>query len=221
MTTSDLVINVNAASQVAHAISTHEVIIESDYFTAMDDEQSRFATTQTEEAGAAFLGSGDTETFFSSAVYYKYLNLDLDAVGNHLHISDPERLAQIAGVLVNAATLTHPTGKQNALANPTFPELVLVETSRTKRPVSYVNAFLQPVEGGATRNLMTESATALGWYIDEVAIAFAPSDVKRALLAVGAGSITPQFEHQRAKTLDELVQVVEQMCIPQEAGVTS
>ena len=221
MTTSDLVINVDAASQVAHAISTHEVITESDFFTAMDDEQSRFATTQTEKAGAAFLGSGDTETFFNSAVYYKYLNLDLDAVGKHLNISDPERLAQIAGVLVNAATLTHPTGKQNGLANPTFPELGLVETSRTKRPVSYANAFLQPVEGGATRNLMTESANALGWYIDEVAIAFAPSDVKRALLAVGAGSVTLQIDHQRAKTLDELVRTVEQMCIPQEAGVTS
>jgi CRISPR system Cascade subunit CasC len=123
--------------------------------------------------------------------------------------------------LVNAAALTHPTGKQNAFANPTFPELVLVETSRTKRPVSYANAFLQPVEGGAARNLMTESATALGWYIDEVAIAFVPSDVKRALLAVGAGSITPQIDHLRAKTLDELVQAVKQMCIPQEAGVTS
>ena len=68
---------------------------------------------------------------------------------------------------------------------------------------------------------MTESVNALGWYIDEVAVAFAPSDVKRALLAVGAGSITPQIDHQRAKTLDELVRTVEQMCIPQEAGVAS
>ena len=37
MTTSDLVVNVEAACQVAHAISTHETLIESDYLTAMDD----------------------------------------------------------------------------------------------------------------------------------------------------------------------------------------
>ena len=30
--------------------------------------------------GAAFLGSGDTVTFFNSAVYYKYLNVDVDAL---------------------------------------------------------------------------------------------------------------------------------------------
>ena len=221
MTTSDLVVNVDAASQVAHAISTHEVIIESDYFTAMDDEQSRFAATQTEQAGAAFLGSGDTETFFNSAVYYKYLNLDLDAVGTHLKISDPERLAEIAGVLVNAATLTHPTGKQNGFANPSFPELALVETSKTKRPVSYANAFLQPVEGGAGRNLMTESAAALNRYINDVASAFAPSDVNRALLSVGAASITPEIDHQKAKTLDELIEMVRRICMPREAGAAS
>ena len=40
MTTSDLVINVEAVCQVAHAISTHETLIESDYFTAMDDRKN-------------------------------------------------------------------------------------------------------------------------------------------------------------------------------------
>jgi len=221
MTTSDLVVNVEAASQMAHAISTHEVVIESDYFTAMDDEQKRFATSQTQEMGAAFLGSGDTETFFNSAVYYKYLNLDLDAVGKHLNISDPERLAHIAGALLNAAILTHPTGKQNGLANPTFPELTLVETSNTKRPVSYANAFLQPVEGGAGKNLMTESASAFNTYINDVAAAFAPSDVSRVLLSVGAASITPELEHRKVNTLDELIEAVEQACSSKRAVASS
>ncbi|MDA1129538.1 MAG: type I-E CRISPR-associated protein Cas7/Cse4/CasC [Chloroflexi bacterium] len=218
MTTSDLVENVEAATQVAHAISTHEVIIESDYFTAMDDKRSDYASTQMGATGAAFLGSGDTETFFNSAVYYKYLNLDLDAVGRHLPSLSPEQVTATAGVLVSAATLTHPTGKQNSFANATFPELVLVETSRTKRPVSYANAFLQAVEGGATRNLMAESANALGRYVDEVAIAFSPSDVTRVLLSVGAASITLQVDHQRVKSLDELVRTVGLMCIPEKVA---
>ena len=80
MTTSDLVVNVEATCQVAHAISTHETLIESDYFTAMDDRKAEHTTAQTERAGAGFIGSGETETFFSSGVYYKYLNLDVDAL---------------------------------------------------------------------------------------------------------------------------------------------
>jgi CRISPR-associated protein Cas7/Cse4/CasC subtype I-E len=221
MTTSDLVVNVEASSQVAHAISTHEVLIESDYFTAMDDKKKEYASTQTEASGAAYLGAGDTETFFNSAVYYKYLNLDVDAIRKHLPSLDPQGAAHIAGVFVGAAVLSHPTGKQNSFANPAFPELVLVEISETKRPISYANAFLQPVQGGINRNLMTESTAAFNWYIDEVARAFAPSGVGRVLLAIGAASTPPQIEHQRVRSIDELTKSVEQMCIPQGTGGNS
>ncbi len=61
--------------------------------------------------------------------------------------------------------------------------------SKAKRPVSYANAFLQPVEGGTGRNFMTESATALREYIETVAAAFAPADLRRVLLAVGPASV--------------------------------
>ena len=207
MTTSDLVVNVEAACQVAHAISTHETIIESDYFTAMDDKKAEFAATQTDRAGAAFLGSGETETFFSSAVYYKYLNLDLDAVRNHLPSLSEEDGARAAGILITAAALANPTGKQNAFAAHAVPELILVEVSGAKRPVSYANAFLRPVEGGTGRNLMTESATALREYIETVAAAFAPADLRRVLLAVGPASVEIKTT-DRVATLDELVKSV-------------
>lgn len=210
MTTSDLVVNVEAACQVAHAISTHETLIESDYFTAMDDRKDDFVSTQTDRAGAAFLGSGETETFFNSAVYYKYLNLDIDAIRDEKHLptlSDKEA-ARVAGVLVSAAALANPTGKQNSFAAHGVPELILVEVSKVKRPVSYANAFLQPMEGGTERNLMTESAKALREYIDSVAVAFAPDNVHRVLLAVGPASVTLESTHDTVNTLDELVESV-------------
>ncbi|MEK6676625.1 MAG: type I-E CRISPR-associated protein Cas7/Cse4/CasC [Planctomycetota bacterium] len=221
MTTSDLVVNVEAACQVAHAISTHETLIESDYFTAMDDLKATYASTQTERAGAAFLGSGETETFFNSAVYYKYLNLDIDAVRKHLPSLSRKDAAHAAGVLVSAATLANPTGKQNSFAAHGVPELILVEVSNVKRPVSYANAFLQPVEGGAGRNLMTESAKALHEYIDSVAAAFALADVQRVLLAVGhAASPTLKSDHYRVDTLDALVEsVVGLITAPNKVGV--
>jgi CRISPR system Cascade subunit CasC len=181
MTTSDLVINVEAACQVAHAISTHETLIETDYFTAMDDKKEAFATSQTEKAGAAFLGSGETQTFFNAAVYYKYFNVDLDALKKHLGCPDEELIKSVS-VFLQAAIFSNPTGKQNAFAAHGLPELVLVEMSKTKRPISYANAFLQPVTGS---NLMAASATALKKYAASMGQAYAPRDTQRILLAKG------------------------------------
>jgi len=208
MTTSDLVVNVEATCQVAHAISTHETIIESDWFTAMDDRKVRYASTQTEGKGAGFIGSGEQTTFFDSAVYYKYLNLDVDSLRKHLPSLSAKDAARVTGVLVSAAALATPTGKQNSFAAHGIPELILVELSTVKRPVSYANAFLQPVDGGPGRNLMTESARALQVYIDSVAEAFAPADLCRLLMAVGPASIALTGKCQSIATLDKLVEAV-------------
>jgi len=220
MTTSDLVVNVEAAAQVAHAITTHEILIESDYFTAMDEEKSRFATTQTERAGAAFLGSGETETFFNSGVFYKYLNLDIDALQRHLPALSPAQLAGVAGTFVKAAALANPTGKQNSFAAHGVPELILVEISRTKSPISYANAFLQAIDGGMGRNLMTESAKAFCTYVDEVGTAFAPSDVQRLFMAVGPANVPLKADHRRTDTLANLAdQLAAQVAAPGMAEV--
>lgn len=208
MTTSDLVENVDAACQVAHAMSTHEIMIESDYFTAMDDRKEAFATTQTDKAGAAFVGSGETETFFNSAVYYKYLNLDVDAVKQYLPSFGQEDAARAAAALVSAAALANPTGKQNNFAAHSVPELILVEVSNVKRPISYANAFLQPVEGGVGRNMMAESARALAGYIDSVASAYAPAETQRVLLAIGPAEVKMETSHDTVRTLAQLVESV-------------
>ncbi|HMD86535.1 MAG TPA: type I-E CRISPR-associated protein Cas7/Cse4/CasC [Terriglobia bacterium] len=207
MTTSDLVVNVEASCQVAHAISTHEVFIESDYFTAMDDKKAEFATTQTELAGAAFLGSGETETFFDSAVYYKYLNLDVDGLKANLSWQNNDEAARTAAVLVRAAIRTNPTGKQNSFAAHGIPELILVEVSKAKSPISYANAFLKAVEGA---DLMAESAKALGRYVDAVGEAFSPSDMRRVYLAVGSAFVDIGGAN-RVDTLDALIESVAEL----------
>jgi CRISPR system Cascade subunit CasC len=217
MTTSDLVVNVEAACQVAHAISTHETVIESDYFTAMDDRKAEYATSQMDKAGAAFLGSGETETFYNAAVYYKYLNLDLDALRNHLpSISDADAV-RVAGVLVSAAALATPSGKQNSFASYGVPQLILVEVSEVKRPISYANAFLQPVEGP---NYLAHSAQAIKTYVESVAPAFAPKDVQRFILAVGDAAVTIG-DATRMKTLDELAGAVGKAAVLPKAQATA
>ncbi|HUT30848.1 MAG TPA: type I-E CRISPR-associated protein Cas7/Cse4/CasC [Sedimentisphaerales bacterium] len=208
MTTSDLVANVEAACQVAHAISTHETLIESDWFTAMDDMKAKYAATQTEGIGAGYIGSGEQTTFFDSAVYYKYLNLDVDSLKKHLPSLSAKDAAHVAGVLVSAAALATPSGKQNSFAAHGVPELILIEVSKVKRPVSYANAFLQPVGGGLGRNLMTESAKALQVYVDSVAGAYAPADMKRILLAIGPAAIQLKSTCQSVSTLEKLIKAV-------------
>jgi CRISPR system Cascade subunit CasC len=216
MTTSDLIADVEAACQVAHAISTHEALTEGDYFTAMDDRQGDFITSQVESKGAAFLGSGDTVTFYNSAVYYKYFNVDTDALAKHLG-PDAERQAHhAAAVLLQAAALATPTGKQNSFAAHSVPEMILVEVSEKKQPVSYANAFLEAVRGD---DLMRESAEALSAYCGSIAAAFAPADTQRFLLAVGNAADVPySFDADRKASLAELATAAEK-AMAQPAGV--
>jgi len=198
MTTSDIVMDIEASCQVAHAIATHETLIESDYFTAMDDLNDSLG----KGAGAAFLGSGDTETFFNSAVYYKYLNMDTGAFLRNLRGDDTSVASKAAAVLLEAAALSTPTGKQNSFAAHSVPELVLVEVSPRKQPISYANAFLGPVQG---EDLMAASADALADYCGTVAAAFSPPKTQRFYLAVGrARNFRIPMEGERIDSLANL-----------------
>ena len=59
--------NVEAAASFAHAISTHKVSNEIEFFTAVDDCKTE------EESGSAHMGSLE----YNSATYYRYVSLDL------------------------------------------------------------------------------------------------------------------------------------------------
>lgn len=124
-------LNVDAASQVAHAISTHEVIPEYDYFTALDDEQDE------DTSGAAMLGTIE----FNSATLYRYANVNVNELVHNLNKADA-----ISGVLefIKEFALSMPTGKQNTFANKTIPGYIMV-TLRQDTPVNLVSAFEKPV----------------------------------------------------------------------------
>lgn len=64
--------NVEAAASFAHAISTHRVSNEVEFFTALDDLQ--------DEPGSAHMGSLE----FNSATYYRYISLDLGQLAQTL-----------------------------------------------------------------------------------------------------------------------------------------
>lgn len=186
MTTSDLVDDVEAACQVAHAIGTHEVRIERDYFTAMDDLST--------DKGAGFVSNGDSSTFFNSAVYYRYLNLDLEQLRRNVRVDGGEsrssvlsdsEVAAAACALLHAVVHAGPTAKQNNFAAHSVPELLICEIAGRRQPLSYANAFLEAVPLHGEGSLMARSAAKLRAYVSDVASRFEPTGLNRLVLAAG------------------------------------
>ena len=168
MVTSPAFLDVEASSQFAHAISTHKVDHEFDYFTAVDDLER----AADDEAGAGADMIGDVE--FNSACYYKYFNVHVDglvdnltgrAFGREITQEDEqfarETAADAIRTLIRNACLVTPTGKQNSFAAHQPPSLVWIEIRDLNLPVSYANAFCRPVNPKGRDGLETTSAIAL------------------------------------------------------------
>ena len=151
MVASTPVLNVDAACQVAHAISTHAAENEYDFFTAVDDEKSR---SEEEDAGAGMMGTVE----FSSATMYRYATVNIDMLRHNL--GDGEAALRALEVFIRGFCLSMPTGKQNTFANRTVPEAVVVAV-REDQPVSLVGAFEEAVPADAARGYVARSVEAL------------------------------------------------------------
>lgn len=146
-------LNVDASVQVAHALSTHAVRTEFDYYTAVDDENI-------EDSGAGMIGTVE----FNSSTLYRYAVLGVHQLRENLSSAADTR--QTAVRFVDSFTRSMPTGHQNSFAHRTLPHLVLL-TVRTDQPVNLVSAFEKPVTGQA--GLAAESATYLAGELRTVA----------------------------------------------------
>lgn len=155
MTTSSPFKDVDAAVQVAHAISTHGIETEFDFYTAVDDISG--------ETGAGFIG----DTTFNSATYYKYFSIDWEALVKNLN-KDKKIAAMAVHALIKAAMFAIPSGKQNSFAAHNLPDLVLVEVRNDNIALSYANAFVKPVRATAQISLLEASAKALQDYIPQI-----------------------------------------------------
>ena len=155
MVASTPVLNVDAACQVAHAISTHAAENEYDFFTAVDDEKSR--SEEEEDAGAGMMGTVE----FSSATMYRYATVNLDMLVKNL--GDGEAALRALEVFIKGFCLSMPTGKQNTFANRTVPETVVVSV-REDQPVSLVGAFEKPIPQDADHGYVDRSVESLVRY---------------------------------------------------------
>jgi len=153
--------NQNAACQVAHAISTHRVEREFDYFTAVDDKDDE------DETGAGMIGQVE----FNSATLYRYAVLDLRKLIGNLQ-GDQELALSAVGAFTRALAMAIPSGKQNSFAAHNPPEFAGV-CLRHAAPLSLANAFEKPILPRADQALTEQSVERLTAYESKLAAVYA------------------------------------------------
>lgn len=144
--------NVDAACQVAQAISTNEVKNEMDFFTAMEDGMAA------DEQGSGMMGM----LLFNSACYYRYAQINLNILKENLG-NDNEQIAGAVIGFYRALLAATPSGKQNSFAahNPASYLRLSIRDSGSPWPLT--NAFVNPVrlDGEDDQNLEEKSAREL------------------------------------------------------------
>lgn len=135
-----LQLGVDAAAQVAHAISTHKSGIEFDFYTAVDDLLPKG------ETGAGMMGTME----FNSACFYRYANVDMEQLKRNLGGNTAaESLAlDTLEAFLRAAVDAVPTGKQTGTAAQNRPSFVMA-VARGGGLWSLANAFEAPVRAAS------------------------------------------------------------------------
>jgi len=139
-----------ASCQVAHAISTHRINMEMDFFTAVDDLQME------EDAGAGMMGM----TGFNAATFYRYAAIDWGQLVHNLG-DDNELAKKTVGGFTSSLVNAVPTGKQNAFAAQTPPAFVLVVVREDGQSWSLANAFEKPITKTHKQSIVEHSIGAL------------------------------------------------------------
>ncbi len=142
--------NQNAACQVAHAISTHAVDREFDFYTAVDDLKPE------DTSGADMMGTVE----FNSACFYRYAVVDWQKLVEDLQ-NDRELASRGLRAFLEGFVVAEPTGMQNSFAAHNPPEFIAVSVRRNTSPRNLANAFEAAVRVGKEASLTKESATRL------------------------------------------------------------
>ena len=199
MTTSSAFENVEAAMQVAHAISTHEAALEVDYFTGVDDDPHG-------RLGAGLI----QEAQFTSATFYKYFSLSWEQLVTNL-AGDADLARAALGAFLDAAVKVVPSGKRNSYGNTNLPDAILVEIKDTNVPTNYANAFVAPARPHANRegehDIITESIRMLAQYVREVNQGYGLAPTRLWYLTREKDHETDFGDGERKASLSELVKV--------------
>ena len=191
------VANVDAACQVAHAISTNKVSMEMDYYTAVDD------LSPEEETGAGMLGF----TGFNSSCFYRYATIDLDQLKKNLS-DDTDLVHKAVEAFLRASVSALPTGKQNSMAAHNPPDAMFAVVRQSGAPVSLANAFCKPVRPSHDSDLITDSIKAMDAYWGKLTKVYGTKGVTVKGICTLSEVELKSLAGDSKETFDEVVQAV-------------
>ena len=165
--------NIEAAVQVAHAITIHKVAVEDDYFTAVDDLNKGDV-----DRGSAHIG----EAGFGAGIFYLYICINRELLCENLG-GDIALTSKALEALMHAMTKVSPTGKQNSFASRTYAAFALAEKG-DQQPRSLAQAFLKPVTG---TDMLERAVKELNKRVDNFDKVYGPCADKRYSFNVEAG----------------------------------
>lgn len=140
--------NVEAAASFSHAISTHKVSNEVEFFTALDDLQ--------DEPGSAHMGSLE----FNSATYYRYISLDL---GQLAQTMGPDDLKKAIEAFTKALFIAVPNARQTTQSGASPWEFARVMVRKGQRLQVPFETAVKSSEGG----FLKASVNELKGYLDK------------------------------------------------------
>lgn len=152
MVAADPSLTLEGASMFSHALSTHRADNDIDFFSAVDEMKDK-----AEDAGAGMIGTLE----FTSAVYYRYVGLNLGLLGDdaHLRALSTENRQAAVDAFLRASILAVPGARKNSMNANTLPGYVLGLVKDQGQPLQLVNAFEKPVS--CKSGLMDASIAAL------------------------------------------------------------
>ena len=121
--------NVEAAAQVAHAMTVHNAVVEDDFFTAVDDLNRT-------DSGAGHMGVIE----FGAGLFYLYLCIDRELLVENLD-GNEELAGRALDALIRAVCTVSPTGKQNSFASRAVASFCLAEKGDAQ-PRTLAEAFM-------------------------------------------------------------------------------
>ncbi len=173
MLANDPKLNLDAACQVAHAISTHRVNMDMDFFTAVDDLNT------SEDTGAGMMGV----LAFNSACFYRYSCVDWNNLLENLN-GDVDLANRTVEGFLRASVAAIPSGKQNSSAAQNMPSLILAVVRHTGQAFSLANAFEAPVVSKREGGYVAASTEKLELYWQSISKVFGTKGVTPVALVI-------------------------------------
>lgn len=188
---------VEAACQVAHAISTNKVLMDMDFYTAVDDLQPEA------ETGAGMMGI----TGFNSSCFYRYSLVDLGQLKENL--GGDEKLARkTLEAFLRASVTAIPTGKQNSMAAQNQPDAILAIVRDKGAPISLANAFATPVHPTSQKSLVQVSIEAIDSYWGKLTKVYGENGIKICSICLVEEAELKALKDRQCPSLEELIKKV-------------